>query len=162
MSRAWRRVRAGADDDGQVLLLILVYALVALALVTVVVSASAVHLERKRLWALADAAALDAADALDASEFYRSGTDPTRGVPLTDASVRASVEEYVELAGARGRFERFGVGAGTGTPDGQTAEVTLVALARPPLVGSVLRAFSGGIELRVTARARTGLVGAVP
>jgi uncharacterized membrane protein len=158
MSRGRRRLRAPADDDGQVLLLILVYALVALALVTVVVSASAVHLERKRLWALADAAALDAADALDAPAFYRSGTDPARGVPLTDGSVRASVEEYVNLAGAAARFERFAVDPTTGTRDGQTAEVTLVALARPPLVSAVLEAFSGGIELRVTARARTGLI----
>jgi uncharacterized membrane protein len=152
-------MRRPAGEDGQVLLLILVYALISVALVTVVVSASAVHLQRKRLLAVADAAALDAADALDADAFYRQGTSPGDGVPLTDASVRASVQEYVTLAGAPGRFEDFAVAPSTGTSDGRTAEVTLVAVARPPLLSSVISAFSDGVPLRVTARARTGLGG---
>lgn len=149
------------DEDGQVLLLILVYALICVALVTVVVSASAVHLERKRLLALADAAALDAADAVDVDAFYSgAGAAPGGGVPLTDASVRASVEEYAAAAAAAQRFEAFAIGPGTGTPDGRTAQVTLVARARPPLLlSSVIAAFSDGIPLVVTSRARTGLGG---
>lgn len=149
--------RLRRDDGGQVLLLILVYALIAVVLVTVVASASAVHLERKRLLAVADAAALDAADALDADTFYRKGTSPGAGVPLTDASVRLSVEEYAELVGAAQRFERFAISPATGTPDGQTAQVTLSALARPPLLSSVISAFSDGVPLQVTSRARAGL-----
>jgi uncharacterized membrane protein len=152
-------MRRPAGEDGQVLLLILVYALIAVALVTVVVSASAVHLQRKRLLAVADAAALDAADALDSDAFYRQGTGPGDGVPLTDASVRSSVQQYVTLAGAPARFEDFAVAPSTGTSDGRTAEVTLVAVARPPLLSSVISAFSDGVPLRVTARARTGLGG---
>jgi hypothetical protein len=151
--------RPACDEDGQVLLLILVYALIAVALVTVVVSASAVHLQRKRLLSVADAAALDAADALDAGAFYADGTAPGQGVPLTDASVRTSVQEYVALIDAPSRFEGFAVAPSTGTPDGRTAEVTLVAVARPPLLSSVISAFSDGVGLRVTARARTGLGG---
>jgi len=147
------------DDDGQVLLLVLVYALIAVALLTVVASASSIHLERKRLLALADAAALDAADAVDVDAFYREGTHPGSGVPLTDASVRASVDRYVGLTGAAARFERFAVAPTTGTPDGETAEVTFLSVARPPMLGSVLEPFSGGVPLRVTARARTGLNG---
>jgi hypothetical protein len=145
------------DDSGQVLLLILVYCLITVSLVGVVASASAVHLERKRLLSLADAAALDAADALDSDAFYRRGTSPGDGVPLTDASVRASVREYVELAGARERFEDFAVASSTGTSDGRTAEVTLVARARPPLLTAAVPAFTHGVPLVVTARARTGL-----
>ena len=141
------------------LVLILVYSLIAVSLVAVVASASAVHLERKRLLALADAAALDAADALDAAAFYRNGASPAAGVPVTDASVRDSVREYVELAGARERYVGFTVAPGTGTDDGRSAQVTLVALARPPLLGPVLDAFADGVPLRVTSTARTILDG---
>lgn len=146
-----------ARDDGQILLLALVYGLIGLALVTVVVGASAVHLERKKLLAVADAAALDAADALDPSGYYaRGGARLAGGVPLTDESVRASVDAYVEGRTTTG-FESFAVGFPTGTPDGESAEVTLVAVARLPLVSSVLSPWSEGIGLRVTARARTDL-----
>lgn len=149
--------RGGGDDAGQVLLVILVYCLITVSLVGVVASASAVHLERKRLLALADAAALDAADALDADAFYRRGASPGTGVPLTDGSVRASVREYVDLAGATTQFEHFAVAGSTGTGDGRTAQVTLVARARPPLLPPVVSVFSDGVPLTVTARARTGL-----
>lgn len=144
-------------DGGQVLVLVLVYVLIAVSLVAVVASASAVHLERKRLLALADAAALDAADALDAAVFYRRGAGPQTGVPLTDASVRASVEQYVEVAGARERFTGFAVAASTGTDDGRTAEVAFVASAQLPLVAPMLAAFADGVPLRVSATARTRL-----
>lgn len=145
------------DDEGQILLLVLAYALIALVLVLVVASASAVHLERKRLLAVADGAALDAADSFDAGAFYSEGTAPGRGVPITDASVRASVDAYVEARGAYADFDAFAVSARTGTPDGQTAEVTLVAVVTPPLITSVIEGYAGGIALEVTARARTGL-----
>lgn len=145
------------DDDGQVLLLILVYCLIAVVLVTVVVSASAVHLDRKRLLAMADAAALDAADAVDLDAFYRHGAAPSTGVPLTDSSVRRSVEEYVRLAGGPESFPAFTLGDSTGTTDGRTATVTLTARSRPPLLTAVTAAHADGIPLRVTAHARAGL-----
>lgn len=148
-----------SDDGGQVLVLVLVYVLIAVSLVAVVASASAVHLERKRLLALADAAALDAADALDIAAFYRRGASPQSGVPLTDASILASVDDYVDLAAARDRFTGFAVAPSTGTSDGRTAHVTFVARARPPLVGPVLAPFSDGVPLRVTSTARARLGG---
>jgi uncharacterized membrane protein len=92
-------------DEGQILLLGIAYGLLALALVLVVASASAVHIERKQLIALADAAALDAADALDAELFYL-GTDATTtptdvsgtdvAVPLTREGVRTAVAAHLE------------------------------------------------------------------
>jgi hypothetical protein len=145
-----------AGDSGQVMLLIFAYSAISLLLVTVVIGASAVHLERKRLLALADAAALDAADALDTGGLYGQGAHPD-GVPLTDDSVRASVAAYVETAGAAAEFEDFAVAPGTGTQDGRTAEVTLVARARLPIVSSVLGDYADGIQLVATSRARTGL-----
>ena len=148
---------ARAGDEGQVLLLVLVYTVIAASLVLVAASASSVHLARKQLLALADAAALDAADALDTGAFYAQGARPGEGVPLTDASVRASVGEHVALVGATERFTGFAVAPGTGTPDGRTAQVILVAVARVPLLPPVVDGWEDGVPLRVTARARAGL-----
>lgn len=150
--------RPGDGDEGQVTLLVLVYCLIAASLVLVVASVSSVHLERKQLLALADAAALDAADALEESTYYTAGALPGDGVPLSDASVRASASSYLALVGAAERFEGFALAAPTGSPDGRTAEVTLVATARPALLPAVVTSWAGGVPLQVTARARAGLL----
>ncbi|MBI4939473.1 MAG: hypothetical protein HY830_01850 [Actinobacteria bacterium] len=158
------------------MLLILGYAVVVLLLVTVVAAATSVHLTRHRLMGLADAAALDAADAIDTERFYTGGaggggqtgggraagdsasrrTEQTTPdpVPLSDASVRASVSGYLAVAAPLQPFPAPQVGAGTGTPDGVTAQVTLTTTARIPLVSSVLRPWADGVRVTVTARAR--------
>lgn len=157
------RVPDRRPEEGQVVLLVLVYALIALALVSVVAGVSAVHLARHRLLAVADAAALDAADALDREAFYGAG-DPHRGnagnraggvVPLSDGTVRDSVRRYLTESGAAQRFHEAAVAEPTGTPDGVTAEVTLVAVVRVPMLTTVLAPWADGITIRVTARART-------
>ena len=63
---------APAEEDreaGQVMLLSIGYGLLALLLVFVVVSATAVYLARKELLALADLAALEAADAMSVEDY---------------------------------------------------------------------------------------------
>ncbi len=153
------------EDAGQVVLLVLGYAVVALLLMTVVVAATSVHLTRHRLMGLADGAALDAADALDLARFYGTGTVGSgegvaeRGpVPLTDAGVRRSVADYLAVAAPAQPFPAPAVGAGTGTPDGVTAQVTLTTTARVPIVSAVLRPWSRGVRVTVTARARARAV----
>lgn len=165
------RLRREDGDGGQVTLLILVYALICFALATVVAGASAVHLGRHRLLAVADAAALDAADALDRPSFYAGtagadpGADAGRGaaeaqtadrpvVVLSDESVRRSVQRYLAEARAPDRFYRLAIAEPTGTPDRATAEVTLVAVVRLPVFSSVLAPWSDGVPIRVTSRAR--------
>lgn len=150
--------RCGRGDDGQVLLISLVYGLIAVLLVLVVVSASAVHLERKRLLGLADAAALDAADALDEDRYFAlvQAGEPVTSVPLSDATVRAEVTGYLTRQGAGERFVGLGVGAGTGTPDGETAVVVLTARAAPLLSSVITDRWAAGVPLRVTAQARSG------
>lgn len=152
--------RRGHDDSGQVLLLALVYGLVAVLLVLVVVAASAVHLDRKRLLALADAAALDAADAIDEPAYFEAaeagGID---AVPITDATVRDSVTAYLRRQDAPSRFVGLGVDtAATGSPDGRTAVVVLTARSLPFLPDQVAGRYGAGVPLRVSASARSGTV----
>lgn len=160
--------RRDHGDDGQVALLVLVYALIAVALVSVVVAASTVHLARHRLQSLADAAALDAADALDRETFYgvrgsnAVGVTRTGEVPLSDTTVQASVAAYLAIAPAAQRFEGLTAVEPTGTADGVTAEVSLQARVRLPFLTSVLDAFAGGLTVTATSRARTRVVPASP
>ena len=138
-------------------MLILVYTLIAFSLVTVVTGASAVHLGRHRLLAMADAAALDAADALDRPTFYGAGGraagpgEGSRPVRLSDASVHESVSRYLTEAEVAQRFDRLAVIEPTGSSDGSTADVTLTAAVRLPLVGAVLAAWTDGVPIRVTS-----------
>lgn len=133
------------------MLLVICYATIALALILVVVSASAIHLERKRLFALADAVALDAADDLDGRAYFDGGVRQT--LPLTDASVRASAQDYLAgLPAGQAGFDNLTIAAAS-APDGGTAEITLVAFAHPPFTAGVLDDVA--IPLRVTVRART-------
>lgn len=151
--RAALRGRA-AGDDGQVMLLALAFGLLAIVLVGVVVSATAVHLERKRLLALADLAALEAADALDPGRYYAAppgGQDAP--VSLTPADVRTAVEAYLAAAPAASRFTELEVVEAT-AEDGRTVVVTLRAVADVPLLNAATAAWSDGVELVVTARAR--------
>ncbi len=60
-------------DEGRITVLALAFGLLATVLVLVVTSASAVHLQRKELYALSDAAARDAA-----TPSTRVGTTPGR------------------------------------------------------------------------------------
>lgn len=75
---------AAGRDDGQVTVLVIGFVVVALALVAVVTSAAQVHLERTRLAALADLAALAAAERVsDEAYFAPSGGGPgTVGGPV--------------------------------------------------------------------------------
>ena len=138
------------------MLLTLGFVVVALLLLTVVVSAAGVHLERKRLLALADLLALEGADAVgDDRYFVPGGSGPrTGGVPLTDDSVRASVESYLsDNPDAAAAWDEFAVLDAT-TPDGRTAEVHLGAVVRPVLLSWVLAPWSDGIALEAESVAR--------
>jgi len=149
---------AGRRDAGQTTLLLLGYTVIVLAVVLTGVSATAVHLARHRLLAVADAAALQAADAEDLQRFYAvvggAGPAPDRVVSLTPQSVRAQVRAYLAASPAATRLGQITVGDPTGSPDGSTAEVTLVAVVRLPLLAAMSGNRAGVVTVRVTARAR--------
>ncbi|WP_432547948.1 hypothetical protein [Kineococcus sp. SYSU DK004] len=143
--------RTGAPrDEGRIALLSLAFALVACALVLLVASSTAVHLQRKRLWAVADAAAASAADAVDERRYYTEGVGAS-AVPLTDASVRADVEAYLARAGAD--LPALAVDPATGSPDGASARVVLTAVLEPPFAHLVPAPFADGVPVRVSSTA---------
>ncbi len=148
--------RAG-EDDGQVTLLAIVFTMLALLLVTAVVSATGIHLESKRLLALADALALEAADELEPSVVYAGpGRAPQAGavISLTDRDVDRAVDRYLrDNPDVAAGFDGFSVSA-RASGDGRTAEVALGALARPEIVSWVTAPWSDGITLRVESSAR--------
>jgi uncharacterized membrane protein len=142
----------GDDDDGQILILLLGYVVVALSLVVVAVDITAVHLARTQLLDICDAAALDAADTDDPATIYQHGVGTT--VPLTDESVQAAVRSYLHDTVPPARTERVVLDADTGTPDGATAVVELSGRVRLPLLGPIVRTWSGGVTVTVRSRAR--------
>ena len=152
-----RRASTRGSEAGSITLLAIAFGALALLLVTAVVSATSVHLEQKRLMALADELALEAADSLDMTAFYRGqAAPPTQDgvIPLADADVRRAVEQYLgEHRAVVARHERLVVTEAV-SDDGRTARVGLAALARPPLVSWITAPWSDGIALSATSSAR--------
>lgn len=145
------------DDAGRVLLLSLAFGVLLLLVVTVVVSASAVHLERKRLYALADAVALGAAQAIDLDSFYTGAApSPQDGAVLflTDGDVREAV--LAQLAATPETADGFTdlQVVDASSPDGRSARVVLAASAQIPLVSQVTRPWGDGVRIVVESTAR--------
>ena len=143
------------DDEGQIMLLTLGFAVLAVLLLTAVVSVSAVHLDRKRLLALADLTALASADALDEAAYYSPDRPAVRegesSLLLTESSVHQAAVDYLATAVPAGRLE--GVRLVSTSLDGPTVTVTLHAVTRPVLLSTVTAPWSDGIDLTVTASA---------
>lgn len=139
-------------ESGRIMLLTSAFVAFALMLVAVVASASAVHLDRKALYDVADLAAADAADAMSPDAFYAGVGAPADGAPLTlsDAGVRAAVERYL-AAHPPGLPVAV---TGASSPDGRSARVTLAAVSRPPLLRWFTDAFGGGIAVSASSTAR--------
>ncbi|MDP9444924.1 MAG: pilus assembly protein TadG-related protein [Actinomycetota bacterium] len=96
------RPRRRADDDGQTALLIVGFFAVAVLLVGVVVDASAAYLQRQSLNALADGAAIAAADGVQGEQVYTEGLGQYADIdPLMAESY---VRDYLAQTGAAQRF----------------------------------------------------------
>lgn len=139
------------DERGQVGLLILALVLVALLLVTGTVALTSANLSRMRLLDAADGAALAAANALDSGAYERG---LGAAVPLTDASVQEEAAAYLSGRPLPVGMEAWGLASPTGSPDGQTAQVSMRCTADLPLVGRALSALGGSVTITVTSRAR--------
>jgi hypothetical protein len=135
------------DDSGSTLLLTIFYGFLSLVLVLLVVAATSLYVERKRLFTLADGAALAGAEAfqLDSVAMTPDGPRPVLNTPeVTDA-----VGDYLVLAPHA--FEGLTVERAE-TVDGRSATVRLSAYWRPPVVSLLV---PEGIRIDVTAVARS-------
>jgi len=131
------------DDEGSVFILTLGYAVLAIALILVCTAATSLYLAQKQLDAVADAAALAAADGFDLSV--------AEGEPvatLTDARVRREADAMLTALDADVRL------LGATTPDGVSATVTVAGQWHPPLVTVFV---PDGVALEATATSRTAL-----
>jgi hypothetical protein len=107
------------DQHGQTSVLIIGFFLVAVLLVVVVVDASAAYLQRQRLDALADGAALAATQAVEGEQVYTEGLGER--AQLDPAEARRHVAAYLR----RVSRERLGFRVRT-TSDSVTVEVSQV------------------------------------
>jgi len=150
---------APGRDDGRIMLLTAGVVAVALMVVAMVASATAVHLDRKQLYDLADVLAADAADATPPERLYAGSSRDEAGfaeLTLRDGDVERSVVDYLathpETASGLADLRVVEVSS----PDGRTARVGLVATSRPPLLRWFTDAFGGGFEVAATSSARAG------
>lgn len=136
------------QEEGSILPLVAGYVALALALIVVVVAATSLYLTRSRLYAVADGAALAAAESfpLDAVTVDPDGTVRAR---LAETLVDQAAAAY--LTAAPTRVEGLHL-VESGTPDGRSAVVRLAATWRPPLISALLPA---GVPIEVTSTART-------
>ncbi|WP_299520583.1 hypothetical protein [uncultured Serinicoccus sp.] len=128
---------------------------ITLTVVMAVVGVTSVQLSRIQLLDAADAAALDASDALAEAQVYDAGIGS--GPPLSDATVIEAAAAHLEQRRVPTRIVSWAVGPGTGTPDGRTAVVTLTGQADIPVVSPVLSAVGGGVSITVTSTARSDI-----
>ncbi len=137
------------DDRGSILPLIAGYGALALAVVLLVTAATSLYLERKRLFTLADGAALVGAESFDLADV-RVTPEGVLRPRLTDQQVQQGARQYLAEAPAGG-LENLQLVAAS-TPDGLSARVTLAADWRPPVLAILL---PEGLRLEVTATGRS-------
>lgn len=136
------------DDEGSTLLLTIFYGFLALVLVLLVTAATSLYLERKRLFTLADGAALVGAEAFDLQTVTMSA-GVARPI-LESEDVALAVTDYLDEAPVAG-FDQLRV-VRADTVDGRSATVTLSARWSPPVVSLLV---PDGFPIEVTALARS-------
>jgi len=136
------------DDTGSILPLTIFYGVLCLVVVLLAASATSLYLERERLFALADGAALAGAESYDLSSVTLADGSPHPVLEPTE--VRKAVADYLESAVADG-FDGLRMERAT-TEDGRSASVQISAVWHPPVVSLLVPA---GYRLDVTSSARS-------
>ncbi len=136
------------DDRGSILPLTIFYGFLCTILILLVVAATSLYLERKRLFTLADGAALVGAEAFDLDAVVLTPDGPR--ATLESADVAAAVAGFLSQA-PTSEFESLALERAESV-DGRSATVELSAYWRPPLVSALV---PNGLRIEVTAVARS-------
>lgn len=147
--------RSSAEERGSLTLLVIGCMSIAVLLILGTVVATTAQINRVRLLDVADAAALDAADAIDV-EAYRVGF--ADAVRISDDTVWRSAQSHLADRERPERVTSWRIERGTGTTDGRTAVVVVSGQVRLPVVGPLLEAVGGSVTITVRGAARAGLV----
>ncbi|SFS15736.1 Putative Flp pilus-assembly TadE/G-like [Agrococcus baldri] len=147
MRRLLRRVVH--EEEGSTLLLTIGFAALALSLIIAVTAATSMLIERRRLFTVADGAALAAAEAfaLEQVRFDGSSAAPE----LADGAVDRAAAAWASRAGG----DLDGIRVDGAAADTRSATVTVSSAWRPPVVSLLL---PEGIRLDVTSTARAVFV----
>lgn len=140
------RARFAGDEHGSTLLLTIFYCFLGISIVLAVASATTLYLERKRLFTIADGAALAGAEAW-ALDSVRVDGDRL-AIELDDGDVQRAAAEY--LADAASDLDDV-VLVRAASDDGRSATVTLRSVWQAP-IHSELMPVAVPIEVTVTAR----------
>jgi uncharacterized membrane protein len=135
-------------DEGSTLPLTIFYGFLAIVLALLVVAATSLYLERKRLFTLADGAALVGSEAFAIDDVHETaaGYRPTLESPDVSAAVSAylSTTPHPDFTGLH--LER------AESEDGRSATVQLSAYWKPPVLTLLV---PEGLRIEVTAVARS-------
>lgn len=134
------------DDRGSMMPLAIGFATIALLLVLLTAAITDIYLAHRKLYALADSAALAAADSFEPDY----GSDPA--IIFTDAAVQREARTYLRRTHISERFRDVDLEGGT--PDGRSVEIILTTRYRPVILSPFV---PRGIDLSATARARGAL-----
>ena len=138
------------DEEGSSLILIIFAGLIGLAVIIGTMAATSLYIERKRLFTVADGAALAAAEAFNLDDVQV--VNGRASVTLTDSAVNAETLHYLQLIPVN---ESSGVSVVSAkTTDGRSATVTLQKWWKPPVVSIFM---PEGLKVDVTSTARTVL-----
>lgn len=142
--------RIREDEEGSSLILIIFAGLIGLAVVLGTVAATSLYIERKRLFTVADGAALAAAEAFNLDDVQV--VNGRASITLTNTAVRSETVHYLQLIPAT---ESKGISVLSAvTNDGRSATVSLQKTWHPPVVSIFM---PEGMVLDVTSTARTVL-----
>ena len=139
-------------EEGSSLVLVIFAGVLCAALVIAVSAATSLYLERKRLFSLADAAALVGAESFDLNRV--TVINGHAAPQLTNARVRAAVRAFVDTS-TPPDLSNVKVDSAR-TPDGRSARVTLSTVWHPPVVSFLM---PEGLSIDVTSTARSVLSG---
>lgn len=144
------RRKAVADESGSILPLTIFFGMLSLVLILLVVAATSLYLERKRLFTVADGAALAGAEAFSLDSVTLEGSTPTASLDSTDVHEAASDFLAENPVATFDRLELIEADSA----DGTSATVRVAATWHPPVVSLLV---PDGIRLEARSVARSVL-----